>query len=165
MYIVGIIETDNNRIRMENILKIINKKDMFNINIMNDSNIENFKNIKFNVLIINDDISKFLRKEKLKEILENTKILILNIDYVENRRIINEKYDMEVITYGFSKKATVTIISFDEGNIILELQRKIIGLNNNVIEEKEIKERYDNGKKRYALFYKFKNFGKFIVII
>lgn len=161
MYLVGIIESNDNKIKMNQ----INKKKLFNICKINENNILNYKNVMFNALIINQINPRLITKKEMERVIKNSKILILNIDNPENRKVIQEVNEIEVITYGFSKRATVTIVSCEEGNIILDFQRKIIGLNNNIIEEKEISEKCDEGRKRNTLFYKHQNFGKFIVII
>ncbi len=78
-------------------------------------------------------------------------MVLLNIDYKENLKIA-ENLKSEVITYGFNKKATVTITSNDEDNIILEIQRKIISFNNVKIENEEIAKSFNSGENGLHFF-------------
>ena len=47
--------------------------------------------------------------------------------------------DQYVITFGFNSRATITIISNENDEIILDLQREIENLNKEKIESQEIK--------------------------
>ena len=149
MYLVGIIDFNDNKINIGNLLKNIKKCIIHKINL---KNINNYKNIRFNVLVINDNLERVKNNEELERIIENSRIILLNIDYKENIDFLKHSKALEVVTYGFNQKATVTIVSFDEGNITLDFQRKIISLNNEVIEEKEITEMYNNRAKTGCIF-------------
>lgn len=145
MYLVGIIEKTCNTIEMS---KILDKKGIYKkctITKMNQDSLSNFKNVKFDVVIINYEIDIGKCEKILKSILNSAKVIILNIDYKENLKVV-ENINTQVITYGFNKKATVTITSCDEDNIMLEIQREIISLNNVVIESREIQSAYETGK-------------------
>ena len=145
MYLVGIIEKTCNTIDTSRILeeKEIYKK--CTITKMNQDNLSNFKNVKFDVLIINYKIDNEKCFKYLNILLNSAKIIILNIDYKENIKIV-ENVKAQVITYGFNKKSTVTITSCEENNIILELQREIISLNNFKLKTMEIKKSYETGR-------------------
>lgn len=145
MYLVGIIEKTCNTIEMS---KILDKKGLYKkctITKMNQDNLSNFKNVKFDVVIINYEIDIKKCEKILNTILNQSKVVLLNIDYKENLKVV-ENINTQVITYGFNKKATVTITSCDEDNIMLEIQREIISLNNEVIESREIQSAYETGK-------------------
>lgn len=145
MYLVGIIEKTCNTIDTSRILE---EKDIYKkctITKMNQHNLSNFKNVKFDVLIINYKIDNEKCFKYLNILLNSAKIIILNIDYKENIKIV-ENVKTQVITYGFNKKSTVTITSCEENNIILELQREIISLNNLKLKTMEIKKSYETGR-------------------
>ncbi len=144
MYLVGIIENKNNTIEISKILQEMQIYKKCTIMKIKQDNLDNLKNVKFDVVIINQELDVEKYKVNLDNILKNTKILILNIDYKENLKVV-ENLKIQVITYGFNKKATVTITSCDEDNIMLEFQREIITLNNNRIENREIKKSFKTG--------------------
>ena len=151
MYLVGIIEKTCNTIDTSRVLE---EKDIFKkctITKMNQNNLLNFKNVKFDVLILNYKIDLEKCDNYLNIILNSAKIIILNIDYKENIKIV-ENVKAQVITYGFNKKSTVTITSCEENNIILELQREIISLNNMRLKNMEIKNAYETGKNGVHFF-------------
>ena len=144
MYLVGIIENKNNTIEISKILQEMQIYKKCTIMKIKQDNLDNLKNVKFDVVIINQELDVEKYKVNLYNILKNTKILIINIDYKENLKVV-ENLKIQVITYGFNKKATVTITSCDEDNIMLEFQREIITLNNNRIENREIKKSFKTG--------------------
>ena len=145
MYLVGIIENKNNTIEISKILQEMQIYKKCTIMKIKQDNLDNLKNVKFDVVIINQELDVEKYKVNLDNILKNTKILILNIDYKENLKVV-ENLKIQVITYGFNKKATVTITSCDEDNIMLEFQREIITLNNKKIESEEIKKSFKTGE-------------------
>lgn len=151
MYLVGIIEKTCNTIEMNRILEKNNIYKLYTISKMNEKNIDNFKNVKFDVIIINYEISFENCKTNIRNILNNSKIVLLNIDYKRNLKIV-ENIESQVITYGFNKKATVTITSCDEDNIILGVQRGIMNLKKQKIENQELKYPYKTGEDGMHLY-------------
>lgn len=151
MYLVGIIENKNNTIEISKILEKMQIYKKCTIMKIKQDNLDNLKNVKFDVVIINQELDVQKYKVNLDNILRNTKILILNIDYKENLKVV-ENLKIQVITYGFNKKATVTITSCDEDNIMLEFQREIITLKNSKIENKEIKKSFNTGNNGMHFF-------------
>lgn len=103
---------------------------------INEKNIENVKNIRFQTIIMDRNIEENSINQ-LKELLVETKYLIVNSDIVHMERIQN--MNLTVITYGFGSKCTVTASSIDEGDIMFCLQRSIYSLNGNKVEPQEIK--------------------------
>ena len=86
----------------ENIIKKIN------VIIINESNIDNIKNVLFETIIINEDNSLIRNKmNSLKQILSKCKFLILNSDMDINLESIY-KVKLTVITYGLNLKSKVT---------------------------------------------------------
>ena len=102
---------------------------------INEKSIGNVKNIHFETVIIDRDI-KDEHEVELKEILKTTKYIIINADKVNIKKIENMK--LNIITYGFGNKCTVTSSSVEEGDLVC-LQRSINNINGIEIEPQEIK--------------------------
>ena len=135
MAVIGIITKSNNINEIEKTLEKygIHEK---NIVIITKHTIENIKNVKFDIIIIFDQIED---DNILKKVLDSSKYLIINTDFKENVKLLNMAEDQYVITFGFNSRATITIISNENDEIILDLQREIENLNKEKIESKEIK--------------------------
>ena len=135
MAVIGIITKSNNINEIEKTLEkySIHEK---NIVIITKHTIENIKNVKFDIIIIFDQIED---DDILKKILDSSKYLIINTDFKENMKLLNMAEDQYVITFGFNTRATITIISNENDEIILDLQREIENLDKEKIESQEIK--------------------------
>lgn len=135
MAVIGIITKSNNINEIEKTLEKygIHEK---NIVIISKHTIENIKNVKFDIIIIFDKIED---DNILKKVLDSSKYLIINTDFKENVKLLNMAEDQYVITFGFNSRATITIISNENDEIILDLQREIENLNKEKIESQEIK--------------------------
>ena len=134
MPVIGIISKNENIIEIEeNLIKYgINEK---NIIIINEQNIANVCNVKFDILIIYEEITT---TNVLRDIINNTKYIILNNDF-KNNLVLDNNYEVYVITYGFNSKSTIMIISNENDEIILEIQREIEDLQKRKIDVQEIK--------------------------
>lgn len=105
-----------------------------NLIYINKNSIENVKNIRFETIIIDSELSK-LKQEKI--ILENlfkyAKYIIINTD-------INLKFEelniskANIITYGLNSKAMVTVSSITDTNILVYLQKELKDCNGKSIE-------------------------------
>ena len=135
MAVIGIITKSNNINEIEKTLEKygIHEK---NIVIITKHIIENIKNVKFDIIIIFDQIED---DNILKKVLDSSKYLIINTDFKENVKLLNMAEDQYVITFGFNSRATITIISNENDEIILDLQREIENLEKKKIESQEIK--------------------------
>lgn len=135
MAVIGIITKSNNINEIEKTLEKygIHEK---NIVIITKHTIENIKNVKFDIIIIFDQTED---DNILKKVLDSSKYLIINTDFKENVKLLNMAEDQYVITFGFNSRATITIISNENDEIILDLQREIENLNKEKIESQEIK--------------------------
>lgn len=142
---------------------------------INNNSIDNIKNVKFETILIDDvltndkeseNIKSKEKKKILKEIIKNSKNIILNSDIVENLEMV-KNLNLSVITYGFNSKATVTMSSLDDDNMLVCLQRNIKDIDGSIIEQQELyvnlqdKARRINNTKRLGilttkLFYKGK---------
>lgn len=113
---------------------------------INNNSIDNIKNVKFETILIDDVLTNDKRKESLnskekreilKEIIKNSKNIILNSDIVENLEMV-KNLNLSVITYGFNSKATVTMSSLDDENMLVCLQRNIKDIDGSIIEQQEL---------------------------
>ena len=136
MPFIGIFakENDNNFIKNEiNKSAISNKYDVVNINV---SSLENLKNVKFDVLIIRENIIELLKQSNnIDNIMNNANYIIINTDI--NKDCIAEEKD-NIITYGFNTNSDISISSIKDENILLCVKRKIKGIKEQIIEEQEV---------------------------
>lgn len=143
MSVVGIITSPNNIIEIEEKIKRnqINEK---NIIIITKENIRNIKNVKFDIVVIFDETQE---QEELKKVVKESKCVLLNSDYKENLKLIDEHTNSYVITFGYNSRASITIVSNENEEIILEIQREINLNKNQKIECQEIKMNNNFAKK------------------
>jgi len=129
MSVVGIITNSSNIIELENKLNII---------VINEKSIENMKNVKFDIVIIYQEAKQ---NENIKQLISTCKYLVINTDIKENLKLLEgiELSETTIITYGFNRKSSITIVSNENDEIILEIQREINNLKNEKIECQEIK--------------------------
>ena len=137
MACIGIVADKNSEQEIEKILLEKSKEynNIFTIIIVNEKSINNIKNIKFETILIYKNIIK--SEDVFKQILLNTKYLILNSDIEKPLKIV-ENIDITILTYGFNSKATITASSVNENEILLCIQRNILNLNKKLIEPQEI---------------------------
>lgn len=137
MSFIGIIA---NKKCFENIRKKIaeeSKEETINLIPINLRSIENIKNIKFETIVIEDSIEKLKKQEEiLAKLLENTQYLIINTDKNKEMETLRKKGDK--ITYGLNQKATVTVSSISDTDILIYWQK---GLKNKEGNDIEIEER------------------------
>ena len=103
---------------------------------INKKSIENIKNIRIELVIMNKNIEEESMQE-LEKILRTAKYFIVNSDVIQMEKI--PRTNSTVITYGFGNKCTVTASSTEEENVMVCLQRNICGIKNTRIEPQEIK--------------------------
>lgn len=128
MFFIGIITDKNSENNIKNILKDKLKEN--EVIFLNNENMENFKNVKFDSLVINNEIGD---KYILDKILEKSKYVVYNSDInLKTEKIKN--ICKNVITYGYNSKATVTISSVTDDNYLIYIQedfnvnKKITGM-------------------------------------
>ena len=145
MSFMGIITNPKN----ENYIKKFLKK-YINIEyviFINEKNIENIRNIKFDTILLG---RKFEENEILNEIIRKCKYLILNSDL----KVYDNKLDnlnIQIITYGFNQKATITTSSVEEDKIVVFLQRSIVNMYKQYVEQMEISIDIDKNTETYAV--------------
>ncbi len=131
MFFIGIVSEEKNEKHIKDILK--QKIENENVVFINEKNIENIKNIKFKIIVLNKGIDN----KNIKNILLNAEYLILNSDINVKIDLI-ESLDLKVITYGFNSKSTVTASSVTEEEMLICVQRNIINIKGKKIEPQEI---------------------------
>ena len=131
MFCIGIVSEEKNEKHIKDILK--QKIENENVVFINEKNIENIKNIKFKIIVLNKGIDN----KNIKNILLNAEYLILNSDINVKIDLI-ENLDLKVITYGFNSKSTVTASSVTEEEMLICVQRNIINIKGKKIEPQEI---------------------------
>ena len=131
MFFIGIVSEEKNEKHIKDILK--QKIENENVVFKNEKNIENIKNIKFKIIVLNKGIDN----KNIKNILLNAEYLILNSDINVKIDLI-ENLDLKVITYGFNSKSTVTASSVTEEEMLICVQRNIINIKGKKIEPQEI---------------------------
>lgn len=119
---------------LDNRLNRINKE--HTVIAINDKSIENIKNIRFETILIMDlkDVEK--EEKLLNELFKNSKYLVINADMNNSFEMVNDM-KLNIITFGFNSKSTITASSVEE-NFLICLQRKIVNINKEILEPQEI---------------------------
>lgn len=145
MSFIGIITNVKNESYMvKELLKSFKEEQVIFIT---DNNIKNMKNIRFETIVMD---AKLKHIESLKVILSNTKYLILNVDIVLKPDTF-DALNLTVISYGFQSKATFTISSVSDSNIIICLQRIMKTINKKRYEPQEFEVESDEGIDIHAI--------------
>ena len=149
MHFIGIISEEKEYKNIKNELKESITSQKLNIINLNEQTIKNYSNIKFSSIIICKEIkNQEAYLENLNKILKNAKYLIINSDIkIENLKF--ENILLKIITYGFNQKATLTITSVKEEEILIDLQREIISITGKKIETGETKIQIEKQAKIY----------------
>ena len=134
MSFIGIVTNSKNEESM--VKKIFKLFPADNIIFITSKNIDNIRNIQFETVVINGNIKDDV---KLKNIIAKSKYVILNTD-VELEKEFWKDLNLTIISYGFNNKATFTISSVSENNIIICLQRTI----KNIFDEKIVPQEFEN---------------------
>lgn len=137
MPFVGIISKENDSNFIKNTINKQNKTNKFEIVNINTQSIGNIKNIKFDILVINENIENILNNSNYLETLINKACyIIINSDIKNNLKAL-KNIKTNIITYGFNAKATITISSVRDENMLICIQRGIKDIENNKIDEQE----------------------------
>lgn len=132
MSFIGIITNPKNE---EYMAKMLSKDfPIENIIFITNKNIKNIRNIRFQTIAIDKEIKD---STNLKMIVSNANYIILNSDLNIDLEIL-KNLDLVVISYGFNSKATFTISSVSENNIIICLQRIIKNIFGSKYEPQEL---------------------------
>lgn len=156
MPFIGIISKENDSNYIKNIINKNAIKNKFEVININKKSIENIKNIKFDILVICENIEKMLKESSyLEEIIKKSCYLVINSDIKENFSLLKD-IEANIITYGFNAKSTITISSIKDDKLMLCLQRSIKGIFS-IIEEQEfnIEIKRNNVNKLYNILVIF----------
>lgn len=123
MYYIGVI-SKNKELKIE--------QDNIQMLYLTEKNIKNYQNKKLDILVIEDGN---LENKILIDILKNTNYLLLDDNINLQIKLEN---NINVITFGFKNKSTVTVSSVQDDEIIICIQRSIYTMNNKRIEPMEI---------------------------
>ena len=157
MPFIGIISKENDSNFIKNTLTKNSKTNKFEIVNINKKSIENVKNIKFDILVINENIENLLKNSKyLEDIINKAYYIIINSD-IKNNLSLLKNVRTNIITYGFNAKATITISSINDENMLLCIQRSVKDINGKIIDEQEfsIKIEKNNMNKLYIILIIF----------
>ena len=136
MPFIGVIakESDSNFIKNEVLKNTCKNK--FEFITINRNNIENLKNVRFETIVITQNIEEFLTKSSyLKEMLKNSKYLIVDSDIMKNT---SSFFCENLITYGLNRDAIITVSSIKNEDILICVQKKFLNINEGIIEEQEL---------------------------
>jgi UDP-N-acetylmuramate-alanine ligase len=156
MPFIGIISKENDSNYIKNIINKNAIKSKFEVININKKSIENIKNIKFDILVICENIEKMLKESSyLEDIIKKSYYLVINSDIKENFSLLKD-IEANIITYGFNAKSTITISSIKDDKLMLCLQRSIKGIFS-IIEEQEfnIEIKRNNVNKLYNILVIF----------
>lgn len=136
MSFIGILTDLKNETYTRNALKKDFSSQHDQVIFINHKNIQNIKNIRFESILL--DAEDCIDVGILERIVMNSKNLIIHAD---NKSVMNKlnNTNLQVITFGFNPKSTVTISSVTEDCILMCIQRKIQSMSGEIIEPQEIK--------------------------
>lgn len=126
MIYIGFISKNKNI----ELVKELTNEEVQAINIKKKEDIEGKK---IDILVLEDFC---LEEEIINEIIKDINYLIIQ-DNINELNIQLEK-EINIITFGFNHKSTVTVSSVAEDDIVICIQRTIKSINDNEIEPKEI---------------------------
>ena len=153
MSFIGIISENKSFETIKSNLLNGRNSSKWNIIRINLQSIENIKNIKFDIVVIDSDIKKLEeRKELLDKICGNCKYILLNTD-LNNEEDFNICKEVNITTYGLNNKAMFTVSSITDDHIIIYLQQNIKDIEGNILEigEKRIDLTEQNKVKTYEI--------------
>ena len=150
MSFIGIIANKHDSINIE---KFFSKKIDKQFIKIEEDNIENFKNILFETIVILNKISQSKQKY-LESICRNARYLVINTDIDLKLENQNEN---NIITFGINQLSTVTISSVTEDRVLISQQRNIVNVKKQIVEagEKVVNSRVKNNSRIYNILVKY----------
>ena len=142
MAFIGVIAESKNQMQikriLDNNLNSIHKE--HTVIVINDKNIENIKNIRFETLLITS-LEAISNKNNINVFIKNCKYLVISADIdISNKIELNNNTKLKIITFGFNQKSTITASSVED-ELMICIQRKIYNIYGKIIEPQEIKEK------------------------
>ncbi len=140
MAFIGIIADNKHECGLKKFLdNVLNKSNKeHTIILINEKSIDNIKNIKFETILVMNINAVKEKKDILNEIFKKTRYLVINADMDVNLEEIIDSVELNIITFGFNSKSTITASSVEEEPLIC-VQRKVINIDGKTIEPQEIK--------------------------
>ena len=150
MSFIGIIANKHDSINNK---KFFSKKIDKQFIKIEEDNIENFKNILFETIVILNKISQSKQKY-LESICRNARYLVINTDIDLKLENQNEN---NIITFGINQLSTVTISSVTEDRVLISQQRNIVNVKKQIVEagEKVVNSRVKNNSRIYNILVKY----------
>lgn len=121
MFFIGIITDKNSENNIKNIMR--NKLFDSEIIFLNKENIDNFKNVKFDSIVINNDVDDRLVLDK---ITKKSRFVLYNSD-ITNEDNQNKEKKSKFISFGYNSKANVTVSSVGDDEYLLYIQGNVPG--------------------------------------
>ncbi len=143
------------------------QKEEINLIQINLRSIENVKNIKFETIIVEDNLDKFRKyRDVIEKICKQTQYLMINTDRNPETKVIGKMGNK--ITYGLNHKALVTVSSISDTDILIYWQKNLQNKEGKriEIEERRIKKKEKSLLKTYdilIIFALFKMYNKSIM--
>lgn len=122
---IGLISKNKN-------IELVKELNETNVQAINIKKEEDLNNVKLDILVLED---LFLDKEFINNIIHDVKYLIIQ-DNIKDIELYLDK-EINIITFGFNHKSTVTVSSVTQETILIYIQRTIKNINNKVIRPKE----------------------------
>lgn len=135
MPFIGIVSKEEDKVK--EYIKLNKNLKINNIFFINDKSINNMKNIKFDTILILDDKYNIESESVLQKLIMNSKYIIIQSEIQDKLNFIENK-ELNLITFGFNHKSTVTASSTELENIMICIQRNIKDMNGSIIEPQEI---------------------------
>ena len=153
MLFVGLISNSKDYQFITNELSNYNKNSKLKLININKNTIQNLKNVKFETIVICDDLNTYNEhKDYIEDILNNAKYIIINTDNNKTNIKLNNNLS-HIITFGMNQKATVTASSIKEDELLICLQRTIENSNGKMIEMQEFKKKKEKSQKNEIYNY------------
>ena len=115
---------------------ISNVQKVYSLISIDNNNIDNIKNVKFETILICSNCINEDKNNILKYLLSKAKYILVNSDIVNLENL--EKVSGIIITYGFKAKSTITMSSVSEETMVVCVQREFDNINGKTIEPQEI---------------------------
>lgn len=138
MAFIGVIAESKNEMQIKRILdnSLNSKHKEHTIIAINDKNIDNIKNIRFETILITS-LDSITSKNLINNLLKNSQYLVISADIDSSSIELNNNIRLNVITFGFNQKATITVSSAED-SLIISIQRKIYNIDGKSIEPQDI---------------------------
>lgn len=138
MAFIGVIAESKNEMQIKRALdnKLNSNHKEHTVIAINDKSINNVRNIRFETILV-ISLEEITNKDIINDLFKNTKYLVISSDIPYNSLELINNIKLNVITFGFNQKSTITASSVEEGLIIC-LQRRLIDINKNVLDPQDI---------------------------